>query len=93
MATLLKWEAGIIFAVCVLPWLFPVAAGPIVEMVHCRLARGYRPGLCASTIWRATLPIHNDFFGSVEVAQLLTSAHQFAGLASTAVAASPAQSM
>ena len=35
-------------------------------------------------IWEATLPIHNQFFGSVDKARLLASVHQFAGLAGTA---------
>ena len=51
MATLVKWEAGLIFAVGVLPSLFRSRPRrrAVFEIVHRRLARGYRPGLSAST--------------------------------------------
>jgi hypothetical protein len=35
-------------------------------------------------IWKATLTIDNQFFGSVDKARLLASAHQFVGLAGAA---------
>jgi hypothetical protein len=84
---LVKWEAGLIFAGGVLPWLFPVAASnagrlpkssfviwPAVTALACL------PAL----IWRATLTIHNPGFGSVNIARLLASAHEFPRLAGTA---------
>jgi hypothetical protein len=86
MATLVKWEAGLIFLVGVLPWLFPPAVSkarlskssivvwPVVTVLAC----------LPTLIWKVTLPIHNQFFGSVDQARLIASAHEFAGLAFTA---------
>jgi hypothetical protein len=83
MATSIKWEAGLIFVVGVLPWLFRPAAAlpkssavvwPAVTVLACL------PAL----IWKATLPIDSQFFGSIDKARLLASAHQFAGLTGTA---------
>ena len=87
IATLVKWEAGLIFAVGVLPWLFPltplkasrlskssIVVWPVVTVLACL------PAL----VWKATLPIHNEFFGSFDIARLLASGHQFAGLAGAA---------
>jgi hypothetical protein len=87
MATLLKWEAGLIFAVGVLPWLFPLGASKAARLSKSSLI--VWPAVivlaCLPTlIWKATLPIDNHFFGSVDKARLLASAHQFAGLAGTA---------
>ena len=87
MATLVKWEAGLIFAAGVLPWLFPLAASKAGRLSKSSIvvwtavtALACLPAL----IWKATLPIHNQFFGSVDEARLLASAHQFTGLAATA---------
>jgi hypothetical protein len=87
-ATLVKWEAGLIFAVGVLPWLFPLAASKAGRLSKSSIV--VWPAVTAlaclpALIWKATLPIHNQFFGSVDKARLLASAHQFAGLAGAAV--------
>ena len=87
VATLVKWEAGLIFAVGVLPWLFPLAASKAGRLSKSSIV--VWPAVTAMAclpilIWKATLPIHNQFFGSVDQARLLASAHQFAGLAGTA---------
>jgi hypothetical protein len=87
MATLVKWEAGLIFAVGVLPWLFPLAASKVGRLSKSSLV--VWPAVTAlaclpALIWKATLPIDNHFFGSVDKARLLASAHQFAGLAGAA---------
>jgi hypothetical protein len=87
MATMLKWEAGLTFAVGVLPWLFPLAASKAGRLSKSSIV--VWPAVTALTclpalIWRATLPIDNQFFGSFNIARLLASAHQFAGLAGAA---------
>jgi hypothetical protein len=87
MATLLKWEAGLIFAVGVLPWLFPLAATKAGHLSKSSIV-GW-PAVAAlaclpTLIWKTTLPIHSQFFGSVDKARLLVSAHQFTGLAGAA---------
>ena len=87
VATLVKWEAGLIFAVGVLPWLFPLAASKAGRFSKSSIV--VWPAVTALAclpvlIWKATLPIHNQFFGSVDQARLLASAHQFVGLAGTA---------
>jgi hypothetical protein len=87
MATLVKWEAGLIFTVGVLPWVFPVAASKAGRLSTSSIV--VWPAVTAlaclpALIWRATLPIHNQFFGSVDIARLMASAHQFPGLAGTA---------
>jgi hypothetical protein len=87
MAILVKWEAGLIFAVGVLPWLFPLSASKTGRLSKSSIV--IWPAVTAlaclpALIWKATLPIHNQFFGSVDIARLLASAHQFAGLAGMA---------
>jgi hypothetical protein len=87
MATLVKWEAGLIFVVGVLPWLFPFAASKAGRLSKSSIV--VWPAVIAlaclpALIWRATLPIDNQFFGSVDKARLLASTHQFAGLAAKA---------
>src|SRR5262249_21514735 len=87
MATLVKWEAGLIFAVGVLPWLFPLAASKVGRLSKSSIV--VWPAVTAlaclpAFIWKATLPIHNHFFGAVDKTRLLASVHQFAGLAGTA---------
>jgi hypothetical protein len=87
MATLVKWEAGLIFAVGVLPWLFPLAASKAGRLSKSSIVVWLAVTALAclpALIWKATLPIHNQFFGSVDVARLLASPYQFAGLAGTA---------
>ena len=84
---MVKWEAGLIFAVGVLPWLFPLAASKAGRFS--KLSIVVWPAVTAMAclpilIWKATLPIQNQFFGSVDQARLLASAHQFAGFAGTA---------
>jgi hypothetical protein len=84
MATLVKWEAGLTFSIGVLPWLLPpskarlskssIAIWPSVTVLAC----------LPTLIWKVTLPIHNQFFASVDKARLIASAHEFAGLAFTA---------
>jgi hypothetical protein len=88
MATLVKWEAGLIFAVGVLPWLFPLAAWKADRLSKSSIIvwSAVTALACLPTfIWRATLPIHNPAFGSVDIARLLASAHQLPGLAGAAV--------
>jgi hypothetical protein len=87
MATLVKKEAGLTFAVGVLPWLFPLAASKADRLSKSSIvvwtaitALAVLPAL----IWRATLPIDNQTFSSVNIARLLASAPQFAGLAGAA---------
>jgi hypothetical protein len=87
MATLVKWEAGLIFAVGVLPWLFPLAASKVAHLSKSSIV--VWPTVTAiaclpALIWKATLPIDNQFFGTVDKARLLASAHQFTGLAGAA---------
>jgi hypothetical protein len=87
MATLVKREAGLIFAVGVLPWLFPLAASKAGRLSKSSIV--VWPAVTAlaclpALIWQATLPIHNPTFGSLDKARLLASAHQFVGLAGTA---------
>jgi hypothetical protein len=87
MATLVKWEAGLIFAVGVLPWLVPLAtskAGRLSKSSVVVWSAVTALACLPALIWKATLPIHNQFFGSVDTARLLASAHQFTGLVSTA---------
>jgi hypothetical protein len=87
MAILVKWEAALIFAVGVLPWLFPLAAskaGRLSKSSFVLWPAATALACLPALIWKATLPIHNQFFGSVDIARLLASAHQFAGLAGTA---------
>jgi hypothetical protein len=87
MATLIKWEAGLIFAVGVLPWLFPLATSKAGHLSKSSMIAW--PAVTAlaclpTLIWKATLPIHNQFFGSVDKTRFLASAHQFVGLAGKA---------
>jgi hypothetical protein len=87
VATLVKWEAGLIFVVGVLPWLFPFAALKADRLSKSSIV--VWPAVIAlaclpALIWRATLPIDNQFFGSVDKARLLASIHQFAELAAKA---------
>jgi hypothetical protein len=87
MATLVKWEAGLIFVVGVLPWLFALAASKARHLSKSSIV--VWPAVVAlaclpALIWRATLPIDNQFFGSIDKARLLASAHQFTGLAAKA---------
>ncbi len=86
MATLVKWEAGLIFAVGVLPWLFALAskAGRLSKSSIVVWPAVTALACLPALIWRATLPIHNPFFGSVDIERLLASGHQFIGLAGTA---------
>jgi len=87
MATLVKWEAGLIFALGVLPWLFPLAASKAGRLSRSSIVVWLAVTALAclpALIWKATLPIHNQFFGSVDIARLLASPYQFAGLAGTA---------
>jgi len=51
-----------------------IVVWPVVTVLACL------PAL----VWKATLPIHNEFFGSFDIARLLASGHQFAGLAGAA---------
>jgi hypothetical protein len=87
MATLVKWEAGLIFAVGVLPWLVPLAASNAGRLSKSSIV--VWPAVTAlaclpALIWRATLPIENLGFGPVDKARLLASAPQFTGLAGKA---------
>jgi hypothetical protein len=87
MATLVKWEAGLIFAVGVLPWLFPLAtskAGRLSKSSIVVWAAVTALAFLPAFIWKATLPIDNQFFGTVDIARLLASPYQFAGLAGAA---------
>jgi hypothetical protein len=84
MATLIKLEAGLIFAVGVLPWLFPLAASKAGRLSKSSIVVWLAVTALAclpALIWKATLPIHNQFFDPVDIARLLTSARQFAGFA------------
>jgi hypothetical protein len=51
-----------------------IVVWPVVTVLACL------PAL----VWKATLPIPNGFFGSFDIARLLASGHQFAGLAGAA---------
>jgi hypothetical protein len=87
MATLVKWEAGLIFAVGVLPWLFPLAvskAGRLSKSSIVVWSAVTALACLPALIWKATLPIHNQFFSPVDIARLLASPYQFAGLAGAA---------
>jgi hypothetical protein len=87
MATLVKWEAGLIFAVGVLPWLFPLAASKASRLSKSSIIVWSAVTVLAclpALIWRATLSIPNPGFGSVDIARLLASANQFPGLAGAA---------
>src|SRR5262249_29923547 len=84
MATLVKREAGLIFAVGVLPWLFPLAAGRLSKSSIVVWPAVTALACLPALIWRATLPIHNEVFDSVDISRLLASGPQFAGLAGTA---------
>src|SRR5262245_2750309 len=87
MATLVKWEAGLIFAVGVLPWLFPLGTSKAGRLSNSSIVVWPAVTVLAclpALIWKATMPIHNQFFGSVDIARLLASPYQFAGLAGTA---------
>jgi hypothetical protein len=87
MATLIKWEAVLIFGVGVLPWLFPPAASKVGRLSKSSIVVWLAiTGLAClpALIWKATVPIHNQFFASVDLARLLTSAHQLPGLTAAA---------
>src|SRR5262245_30720434 len=85
MATLVKWEAGLIFAVGVLPWLFPLAASKAGRLSKSSIVVWSAVTVLAclpAVIWKVTLTIHNQFFGSVD--KVLSSAGQFTELAGAA---------
>jgi hypothetical protein len=87
MATLVKKEAGVIFAVGVLPWLFPLATSKADRLSKSSIVIWLAVTVLAclpALIWKATLPIDNQTFSPVDTARLLASAHQFAGLAGMA---------
>jgi hypothetical protein len=85
MATIVKWEAGLIFAVGVLPWLFPISKARHLSKSSLVLWPAVTALACLpALIWKVTLPIHSQFFGAVEIMRVLDSSHQFAGLVGTA---------
>jgi hypothetical protein len=84
MATLVKREAGLIFVVGVLPWLFPVAASQAGRLSKSSIVVWLAATALAclpTLIWKATLPIENLVFGPTDMARMLASARQFVGLA------------
>jgi hypothetical protein len=88
MATLVKWEGALLFAVGVLPWFFSFATSKPGRLSKTSIVVWTAVTVLAclpALIWKVTLSVHNQFFGSVDIARLLASVHQLPGLAGLAV--------
>ncbi|HTF38379.1 MAG TPA: hypothetical protein VK651_08725 [Blastocatellia bacterium] len=87
MATLVKWEAALIFALGVLPWLVaslqPSVARPS-RGTKLRWAGALTLSLIPVIVWKLTLTVHNEFFVPVSWTRFVSSVHLFPSLAGRA---------
>ena len=86
MATLIKWEAGLIFALAVLPWLVSSRAknkeAASRELI--KWAAVLALSLVPVAVWKFTSNIHNEFFAPVTWQRFVSSLHLLPGLAGRA---------
>lgn len=84
MSTLIKWEAAVIFALAVLPWVVSALFTP-----ECRVTRSTKVrwivslglSLVPVLVWKVSLKIHNDFFVPVTWPRFVSSLPMLPGLA------------
>ena len=86
MATLIKWEAALIFGLAVLPWLFSrfQPAAPLSRAMKLRWVGALALSLIPVFVWKATLTVNNEFFLPVTWQRFLSSVHLLPSLAGRA---------
>jgi hypothetical protein len=87
MATLIKWEAALIFGLAVLPWLVsslqPSVARPS-RATRLRWAGALALSLMPVVVWKTTLAVHNEFFVPMTWNRFVSSVHLLPSLAGRA---------
>jgi hypothetical protein len=86
MATLIKWEAALIFALAVLPWVVSSfhPTVPLSRAMKLRWAGALALSLIPVVVWKTTLSVHNEFFLPVTWQRFLSSVHLLPSLAGRA---------
>lgn len=88
MATLIKWEATLIFVLAVLPWLFSSLQPSIARAsrsTKLRWAAALALSLMPIIVWKTTLTVHNEFFAPITWSRFDSSVHLLPSLAVRAV--------
>jgi hypothetical protein len=78
MATLIKWEAALIFALAVLPWIGAGWQSSIAQASRAtklRWALALALSLIPVAVWKMTLTVHNEFFLPVTWQRFVSSVH------------------
>jgi hypothetical protein len=86
MATLIKWEAALIFALAVLPWVVSSfqPAALLSRAMILRWVGALALSLIPVVVWKTNLSVHNEFFLPVTWPRFLSSVHILPSLAGRA---------
>ena len=87
MATLVKWEAAIILALAVLPWLVSGSQPSTARAslgTKLRWAAALALSLVPVAVWKLSLTVHNEFFAPVTWPRFVSSVHLLPSLAGRA---------
>jgi len=87
MSTLIKWEAAVIFALAVLPWIVSALVssdGRVTRSTKVRWLVSLALSLVPVLLWKLSLKIHNEFFVPVTWSRLVSSLPALPGLAGRA---------
>lgn len=78
MATLVKWEATLIFVLAVLPWLVSSLQSTEARVsvgTKMRWAAALALALTPAAVWKSTLTVHNEFFAPITWSGFTSSIH------------------
>jgi hypothetical protein len=84
MSTIFKWEGILLFTAGVLPWLFTIGRPKTTRLPVSLLLRWVAVTVLACLpvlIWKSTLTLHNQFFGSIDLYRILGSGKDLVELA------------